>query len=58
MIKNIQFTVAPKPGSVTRPLSGIYTYDYMVTRGYLVPPSQKSSFQSMDFTTTLRIPLP
>jgi arylsulfate sulfotransferase len=41
VIKSIQFTVAPKPGSVTRPLSGTYTSDYMVTRGYLVPPSQQ-----------------
>ena len=41
VIKRIQFTVAPKPGSVTRPLSGTYSYDYMVARGYLVPPSQQ-----------------
>ena len=41
VIKSIQFTVAPKPGSVTRRLSGAYSYDYMITRGYLVPPSQQ-----------------
>src|SRR5262245_3045153 len=41
VIKRIQFTVAPKPGSVTRPLSGTYSYDYMVARDYLVTPSQQ-----------------
>jgi len=41
VIKSIQFTIAPKPGSVTRPISGTYSYDYMVARGYLVPPSQQ-----------------
>ena len=39
VIKSIQFTIAPKPGSVTRPLSGTYAQDYMISRGYLVPPS-------------------
>ncbi len=39
VLKSIQFTIAPKPGSVTRALSGTYTQDYMVTRGYLVPPA-------------------
>ena len=39
VIKNIQFTIAPKPGSVTRALSGTYTQDYMISHGYLVPPS-------------------
>jgi arylsulfate sulfotransferase len=39
VIKSIQFTITPKPGSVTRPLSGTYSLDYMISRGYLVPPS-------------------
>ena len=39
VIKSIQFTITPKPGSVTRPLSGTYTQDYMISHGYLVPPS-------------------
>jgi arylsulfate sulfotransferase len=39
VIKSIQFAIAPKPGSVTRPLSGIYSQDFMINRGYLVPPS-------------------
>lgn len=39
VIKSIQFTIAPKAGSVTRPLSGTYAQDYLVSRGYLVPPS-------------------
>src|ERR1051325_11117182 len=39
VIKSIQFTIAPKTGSVTRPLSGTYAQDYMISHGYLVPPS-------------------
>ena len=39
MLKSIQFAITPKPGSVTRPLSGTYSQDYMISRGYLVPPS-------------------
>ena len=39
VIKSIQFTVASKEGSVVRPLSGTYSIDYMISRGYLVPPS-------------------
>ena len=39
VIKSIQFTITPKTGSVTRPLSGTYSQDYLVSRGYLVPPS-------------------
>ena len=41
VLKSIQFTVAPKPGSVTRPLSGTYSSDYLISRGYLVPPSDQ-----------------
>ena len=39
VIKTIQFSIAPKTGSVTRPLSGSYSQDYLISRGYLVPPS-------------------
>jgi arylsulfate sulfotransferase len=39
VIKSIQFTIIPKAGSVTRPLSGTYSHDYLVSRGYLQPPS-------------------
>ena len=39
VLKSIQFTIAPKAGSVTRALSGTYSQDYMITRGYLVPPA-------------------
>ena len=39
VIESIQFSVAPKPGSVVRPLSATFSYDYMINRGYLVPPS-------------------
>ncbi|HEY1769645.1 MAG TPA: aryl-sulfate sulfotransferase [Chthoniobacterales bacterium] len=37
VIKAIQFTVAPKTGSVTRPLSATYSNAYMTERGYLEP---------------------
>ena len=33
VLKSIQFTITPKPGSVTRPLSGTYTNNYLVGRG-------------------------
>jgi len=36
-LKSIQFTVAPKAASVTRPLSGTYSADYLIARGYLLP---------------------
>src|SRR5689334_13759089 len=39
VIASIKFSITPKTGSVTRPLSGTYSYDYMVGRGYLIPPS-------------------
>jgi arylsulfate sulfotransferase len=32
-LKSIQFAIDPKPGSVTRPLSGTYSNDYLVSRG-------------------------
>lgn len=38
VLKSIQFTITPKPGSVTRPLSGIYKTSYLIERGYLQPP--------------------
>src|SRR6266581_8867560 len=38
VIKSIQFTITPKPGSVTRPLSGTYSHDYLVSRGFEHPP--------------------
>jgi hypothetical protein len=34
LLKNIQFTITPKPGSVTRPLSGTYANSYLIDRGY------------------------
>src|SRR5215469_15909098 len=39
VVKSIQFTINPKPGSVTRPLSGTYSNDYLVSRGFELPPS-------------------
>ena len=34
-LKNVQFTVQPKPGSVTRPISATYSSAYLASRGYL-----------------------
>ena len=34
VLKSIQFTVTPKPGSVTRPLSGTYSNGYLLSRGF------------------------
>src|SRR5262245_22684809 len=34
VLKSIQFTIHPKPGSVTRPLSGTYANYYLVDRGF------------------------
>ena len=34
VLKSIQFTIDPKPGSVTRPLSGTYANSYLVERGF------------------------
>src|SRR5215813_2754437 len=38
VLKSIQFTIDPKPGSVTRPLSGTYANQYLVRRGFEHPP--------------------
>jgi arylsulfate sulfotransferase len=35
LLDHVQFTVAPKPGSVTRPVSAIYSADYLTRRGHL-----------------------
>jgi arylsulfate sulfotransferase len=40
-LKSIQFVIAPKSGSVTRPLSGTYSRDYLLSRGYLLPPDNQ-----------------
>ena len=37
VLKNIQFTITPKPGSVTRPLSGTYANSYLIDRGFENP---------------------
>src|SRR6266545_4298724 len=37
VVKEIQFKITPKPGSVTRPLSGTYSNDYLVDRGFENP---------------------
>jgi len=37
VLKSIQFTIAPKPGSVTRALSGTYANYYLVNRGFENP---------------------
>lgn len=35
VIKSIRFTITPRTGSATRPLSAIYSTEYLVARGYL-----------------------
>ena len=37
LLKSIQFAIDPKPGSVTRPLSGTYANSYLVDRGFENP---------------------
>jgi hypothetical protein len=37
VLKSIQFTIVPKPGSLSRPLSGTYANDYLVDRGFENP---------------------
>jgi arylsulfate sulfotransferase len=38
VLKSIQFAIDPKAGSVTRPLSGTYSKDYLGSRGFVHPP--------------------
>src|SRR5439155_1001284 len=38
VLKSIQFAIDAKPGSVTRPLSGTYANDYLLSRGFEPPP--------------------
>src|SRR5206468_3635362 len=37
VLRSIQFTITPKPGSVTRPLSGTYANSYLIDRGFENP---------------------
>jgi hypothetical protein len=37
VLRSIQFAITPKPGSVTRPLSGTYSNSYLVDRGFENP---------------------
>ena len=39
VLKSIEFTITPKPGSVTRPLSATYSNNYLVSRGFEHPPA-------------------
>src|SRR6266404_964812 len=47
VLKSIQFTIDPKPGSVTRPLSGTYSNDYLVSRGFEHPPGPPVSLVTL-----------
>ena len=38
VLNSIQFAIDPKPGSVTRPLSGTYSKDYLGSLGFVHPP--------------------
>src|SRR5215467_6324459 len=42
VLKSIQFAIDAKAGSVTRPLSGTYGNDYLVSRGFEQPPPARS----------------
>ena len=57
VLKSIQFTITPKPGSVTRPLSGTYSNSYLMERGFENPQDRRIVCLSMDFTLDIRIPL-
>ena len=39
VLQSIQFTITPKSGSFTRPLSATYSNDYLVSRGFEQPPT-------------------
>ncbi len=36
LLRSVQFSITPKPGSVTRPLSATYARSYLLDRGYLL----------------------
>jgi len=38
VLKSVQFAIDSKPGSVVRPLSGTYSNDYLMSRGFENPP--------------------
>ena len=42
VLKSIQFAITPKPGSVTRALSGTCGNDYLLSRGFEQPPPTRS----------------
>ena len=50
VLKSIQFTVTPKPGSVTRPLSGTYANWSSLTAGSKTRIQARSFCRYMDFT--------
>ena len=37
VLKSVQFTIDPKPGAFARPLSGTYSNDYLVSKGFENP---------------------
>lgn len=43
-LRSVQFTVQPKPGSVTRPISATYSNAYLSSRGYLDPNGEMHVF--------------
>jgi arylsulfate sulfotransferase len=57
VLKSIQFTISPKPGSVTRPLSGTYSNDYLVSRGFEHSPEIISPVYGLyaGYTNTVRL---
>jgi hypothetical protein len=41
VIKSIKFSIKPKTGSITRPLSATYSNNYLLDRGYLNPSTKE-----------------
>ena len=56
VLKSIEFTITPKPGSVTRPLSATYSNDYLVNGASNTHQleREKSFCQSTGFTMDIR----
>ena len=57
VLKSIQFAIDPKPNSVTRPLSGTYSNDYLVRRGFEHSPEIILPVYGLydEYTNTIRL---
>ena len=57
VLKSIQFKITPKPGSVTRPLSGTYANLYLMIEALKTRKPARSFCRSMAFTMDTITPL-